>query len=187
MEWPEKMKFVKTKLPEVIVVEAEVWPDKRGHFFEAFHAQKFQGSGIPTNFVQDNFSRSVKGTLRGMHTQVKHPQGKLIRAIQGQIFDVAVDVRKSSPRFGQWVGAILSGDNLKALYIPPGFLHGFCVLSDSADVEYKCTDFYDPADEIGIRWDDPQLKIQWPISDPLLSPKDQNNRTLLEVKNKLPD
>ncbi len=181
------MKFIETDLPGVVVVEPQVWKDNRGHFFEAVHAQKFKGTKIPSNFVQDNISRSSQGVLRGLHTQVSRPQGKLIRAITGEIFDVAVDVRKDSANFGKWVGVILSGENFKSLYVPPGFLHGFCVLSQTADVEYKCTDFYDPSDELGIRWDDPELKIDWPVKRPVLSAKDATLPVLSEARTHFPE
>lgn len=181
------MKFIETDLPGVMVLEPQVWKDHRGHFFEAVHGQKFKGTKVPPNFVQDNFSRSLKGVLRGMHTQVNRPQGKLVRAITGEIFDVVVDVRRDSATFGKWTGVILSGENFKSLYVPPGFLHGFCVLSETADVEYKCTDFYDPSDEMGICWNDPDLKINWPINNPVLSVKDAQLPTLAKMNYRLPE
>lgn len=181
------MKFEPTALPEVIAVEPDVHRDDRGFFFEVYHGRKYAGGGIEVSFVQDNQSRSARGTLRGLHGQRRRPQGKLVRVISGEIFDVAVDARRGSPRFAQWVGVALSGDNFKQLYVPPGFLHGFCVLSETADVEYKCTDFYDREDEIGVRWDDPQIAIQWPIEAPLLSSKDEAAPLLSEIAGILPE
>ena len=174
------MKFLETELSGVLIVEPDVFRDARGFFLETFHASRYRDGGIPYDFVQDNHSKSVRGTLRGLHAQRRRPQGKLVRAAQGEIFDVAVDIRPGSATFGQWVGASLSGENFRQMFIPPGFAHGFCVLSGSAEVEYKCTDFYDRADEIGVRWD--SAGIEWPIQDPLLSPKDAALPTLLEIR-----
>lgn len=159
------MKFTETQLPGVILVEPDVHRDARGFFLETFHAAKYRDGGIPWTFVQDNHSRSQRGTLRGLHGQRKRPQGKLVRAVRGEIFDVAVDLRS-----GKWVGARLSDENFQQLFVPPGLLHGFCVLSEIAEVEYKCTDLYDPADEIGALWN--SAGIEWPLADPLLSKKD---------------
>ena len=181
------MEFTPTAIPEVIVVEPDVHRDARGFFFEVYHGRKYADRGIDVTFVQDNQSRSGRGTLRGLHGQRQHPQGKLVRVIEGEVFDVAVDVRKGSPHFGQWVGVMLSGENFKQLYVPPGFLHGFCVLSETADFEYKCTDFYDGNDEIGVRWDDPEIGVRWPIDDPLISEKDASAPLLSEVGHLLPD
>ena len=167
------MRFRPTELPDVILVEPDVHRDQRGFFLETFHARKYAEGGVPGPFVQDNHSRSVQGTLRGLHAQREHPQGKLVRAVEGEMFDVAVDIRPSSPTFGRWVGVRLSGENFRQLYIPPGFAHGFCVLSEVVHVEYKCTDFYRPEDEIGIAWDDPEIGITWPLSDPVISAKDR--------------
>ena len=175
------MQSTKTALPEVILVEPKVHGDHRGFFLETYHRSRYIEAGIPLDFVQDNHSRSKRGTLRGLHAQLKQPQGKLVRCIEGEIFDVAVDVRRGSPRYGQWVGEILSEENFRQLYVPPGFLHGFCVLSESAQVEYKCTDFYAPEDEISVLWNYPALGIQWPIDEPLLSARDENARPLEEV------
>ena len=177
------MKFLETELPGVLIVEPDVFRDARGFFLETFHASRYRDGGIPYDFVQDNHSKSVRGTLRGLHAQRRRPQGKLVRAAQGEIFDVAVDIRPGSATFGHWVGASLSGENFRQMFIPPGFAHGFCVLSGSAEVEYKCTDFYDRADEIGVRWD--SAGIEWPIQDPLLSPKDAALPTLLEIREAL--
>jgi len=177
------LKFLETELPGVLIVEPDVFRDARGFFLETFHASRYRDGGIPYDFVQDNHSKSIRGTLRGLHAQRRRPQGKLVRAAQGEIFDVAVDIRPSSATFGKWVGASLSGENFRQMFIPPGFAHGFCVLSGSAEVEYKCTDFYDRADEIGVRWD--SAGIEWPIQDPLLSPKDAALPTLLEIREAL--
>jgi len=177
------LKFLETDLPGVLIVEPAVFRDPRGFFLETFHAARYREGGIPYDFVQDNHSKSVRGTLRGLHAQRRRPQGKLVRAAQGEIFDVAVDIRPGSATFGKWVGARLSGESFRQMFIPPGFAHGFCVLSATAEVEYKCTDFYDRADEIGARWD--SVGIEWPIQDPLLSPKDAALPTLLELRKAL--
>ena len=167
------MRFRPTELPDVILVEPDVHRDQRGFFLETYHARKYAEGGVPGPFVQDNHSRSVQGTLRGLHAQREHPQGKLVRAVEGEMFDVAVDIRPASPTFGRWVGVRLSGENFRQLYIPPGFAHGFCVLSEVVHVEYKCTDFYRPEDEIGIAWDDPEIGITWPLGEPVISAKDR--------------
>ncbi len=167
------MKFVPTDLPGVMIIEPVVFRDDRGFFFENYHKKRFVEAGITLPFVQDNISRSTKGTLRGLHLQLRQPQGKLIRAIAGEIFDVAVDVRVGSPTFKKWVSVRLSADNFKMIYVPPGFAHGFYTLSDVADVGYKCTDFYDGPGEGGIAWNDPEIGIDWPNMSPLLSAKDQ--------------
>lgn len=172
------MKFQPTALPDVILVEPAVFRDDRGFFLETYHQKKYADGGIPDLFVQDNHSYSTRGTLRGLHAQLRQPQGKLVRAVQGEIFDVAVDIRPDSPTFGRWVGEILSGDNYRQLWVPPGFAHGFCVLSETAHVQYKCTDFYVRDDEIGIVWNDPGIGIDWPVAEPLLSPKDRDAPTL---------
>jgi dTDP-4-dehydrorhamnose 3,5-epimerase len=161
-----------TTLPEVIIIEPDLFRDHRGYFMETYHQEKFLGAGIDVRFVQDNQSRSSRGTLRGLHYQIKRPQGKLVRAIRGEIYDVCVDIRRSSPRFGKWFGISLNDENKRALYVPPNFAHGFCVLSDTAEFSYKCTDFYFPDYERAIRWNDPDLAIDWPIQDPVLSEKD---------------
>ena len=149
------MKVRATELPEVLIVEPEVFEDERGFFLETYHARKYAEAGIPAVFVQDNHSRSRRCTLRGLHAQGRHPQGKLVRVTQGEIFDVAVDIRPRSATFGRWVGMRLSAQSFRQAYIPPGFAHGFCVLSERAEVVYKCTEFHDPSDEIGIVWNDP--------------------------------
>ena len=177
------MKFLTTGLPGVLIVEPDVFRDDRGFFLETFHAEKYRAGGIDCAFVQDNQSRSVRGTRRGLHAQRRRPQAKLVRAVSGAIFDVAVDVRPGSPTFGQWVGAHLTGESFRQLFVPPGFAHGFCVLSEIADVEYKCSEPYDRADEIGARWD--SAGIDWPLKDPLLSPRDAALPTLLELRRML--
>ena len=151
-------------------MEPDVFRDARGFFLETFHARKYRAGGIAFDFVQDNHSRSQRGTLRGLHAQRARPQGKLVRAVQGEIFDVAVDLRPGAKTFGKWTAATLSGENFRQLFVPPGFAHGFCVLSETAEVEYKCTDFYDPADEVGVLWS--SVGIDWPLQEPLLSAKD---------------
>ena len=180
------MKFLPTELPEVIVIEPDVFRDDRGFFLETYHAQKYADAGIPGPFVQDNQSRSVRGTLRGMHAQDRRPQGKLIRVLQGEIFDVAVDIRRGSPTFRRWMSVILSADNFRQCYVPPGFAHGFVVTSDHAEVEYKCTDLYDPGGELRILWNDPEIGIRWPISQPLVSPTDAAGQRLADVAERLP-
>ena len=180
------MRFIETALPGVILIEPDVYRDPRGFFLESYHQGKYSEAGIPGPFVQDNHSHSGQGTLRGLHAQRKRPQGKLVRAVRGEMFDVAVDLRRGSPSFGKWVGFALSGENFHQLYIPPGFAHGFCVLSDRVDVEYKCTDFYNAADEITIAWNDPDLGIDWPLKNPTLSAKDGAAPRLAEVMDRLP-
>ena len=171
------MKITTTCIPDVKILEPRVFEDERGFFYESYNQKVFDDAvGYPVTFVQDNHSRSIKGTLRGLHYQLPpHPQGKLVRVTVGEVFDVAVDIRKGSPTFGQWVGEPLSADNRRQLWIPPGFAHGFLVTSDIAEFQYKCTDFYAPDCEGSIRWNDSRLGIQWPTGDdPLVSPKDQN-------------
>lgn len=168
------MKFSSTRLKEVLLIETDAFRDDRGFFLEFYHEKRFRDAGIHTKFVQDNHSRSIQGTLRGLHGQLRYAQNKLVRVIAGEIFDVAVDARPGSPTFGKWVGEILSAENQRSLYIPAGFLHGFCVMSSAAEVEYKCSEFYAPGDEVGVRWNDPDLAIDWPIREPLLSVKDRS-------------
>ncbi|MEH2183449.1 dTDP-4-dehydrorhamnose 3,5-epimerase [Nostoc sp.] len=174
------MSIVNTKIPEVIQLEPQVFADDRGFFFEAYNDRKFvQETGIVTNFVQDNHSCSKQDVLRGLHYQIHQPQGKLVRAIVGTIFDVAVDIRKSSTTFGKWVGYELSAENKRLLWIPPGFAHGFLVLSEIAEVLYKTTDYYAPQSDRTILWNDPDLAIDWPLSaPPILSAKDQAGKSL---------
>ncbi len=174
------MKFIQTGLPGVILVEPDVHRDARGFFLETFHAARYREGGIAHDFVQDNQSRSQRGTLRGLHAQRQRPQGKLVRAVRGEIFDVAVDLRPGSSSFGKHVAARLSEENFHQLFVPPGFAHGFCVLSEVAEVEYKCTALYDRADEIGVRWD--TAGIAWPVRQPLLSPKDAALPSLDEMR-----
>lgn len=171
----------KTRLAGLLVIEPKVFCDSRGLFWETYHARRYAEAGITGAFVQDNASHSVKGTLRGLHYQLKRPQGKLVWVVRGEVFDVAVDIRKGSPTFGKWYGERLSGEEPKQLYIPPGFAHGFCVLSESADFIYKCTNLYAPDDERGILWSDPDVGIVWPVSEPMLSPKDQGFSRLRDV------
>lgn len=170
------MKATPQSIPEVILFEPKVFGDDRGFFFESFNHARFEEAvGRPVRFVQDNHSKSTKGVLRGLHYQVQQAQGKLVRVVQGEVFDVAVDIRRSSPTFGKWVGAHLTAENKHQLWVPEGFAHGFVVLSDSAEFLYKTTDYYAPAHERSILWNDPDLGIQWPISsDPTLSSKDSN-------------
>jgi dTDP-4-dehydrorhamnose 3,5-epimerase len=169
------MKFIPTEIPDVIIVEPDVFGDHRGFFMEAWHAEKFAEEGIAAQFVQDNQSRSSKGILRGLHYQIKQPQGKLVRVLSGEIFDVAVDLRRNSPTFGKWFGMYLNDTSKQMLWVPPGFAHGFYVVSEQADFFYKCTDFYAREHERAIRWDDPDLSIDWPLTGkekPVLAPKD---------------
>ncbi|HTM04520.1 MAG TPA: dTDP-4-dehydrorhamnose 3,5-epimerase [Vicinamibacterales bacterium] len=178
------LRFSETDLPGVILIEPQVFRDARGFFLETFHAGKYAAAGIPTKFLQDNQSSSVKNTLRGLHLQWRKPQGKLVRVVRGEVWDVAVDLRRDLPTFGRWTAVMLSANNFHQLYIPPGCAHGFCVLSNVAEVEYKCTEFYDPADEVGIAYDDPELAIPWPVQAPLLSVRDQHHPTLRELLEK---
>ncbi|MDR1989142.1 MAG: dTDP-4-dehydrorhamnose 3,5-epimerase [Acidobacteriaceae bacterium] len=181
------MRIVPTELPGVILIEPVVHRDARGFFLESYHLERYRAAGIAGPFVQDNRSHSVRGTIRGLHLQVgQHAQGKLVRIVQGEIFDVAVDVRRGSPTFGRWVGMALGADSFCQCYIPPGFAHGFAVLSDTAEVEYKCTAPYDPASEIGIAWNDPALAIAWPIDTPILSARDEHHPPLTALSDRLP-
>jgi dTDP-4-dehydrorhamnose 3,5-epimerase len=169
------MQLEPTRLPEVVLIKPRVFGDERGFFFETWHQQRFAAAGIAAHFVQDNHSHSLRHTLRGLHFQIEQPQGKLVRVSRGEVFDVAVDIRRSSPRFGQWVGVLLSDSNHHMLWVPPGFAHGYLALSDEIDFLYKCTDFYAPQHERAIRWDDAQIGVQWPLpagSAPTLSAKD---------------
>jgi len=178
------MQVINTAIPDVLIFEPKVFGDDRGFFLESYNAQKFfQATGL-TNvvFVQDNHSRSAKHVLRGLHYQIEQPQGKLVRVAQGEVYDVAVDIRRNSSTFGQWVGTHLSGDNKRQMWIPSGFAHGFLVLSEYADFLYKTTDFYAPQHECCIKWDDPTLGIDWPLSEaPLLSDKDMAGKSLLDA------
>ena len=174
------MQVTRTHLPEVLLIEPKIFGDVRGFFFESFNRRLFENiAGVAVDFVQDNHSKSAKGVLRGLHYQIQHPQGKLVRVARGRVFDVAVDIRKSSPNFGHWVGMELSEDNCRQMWIPTGFAHGFLVLSESADVLYKTTDYWHPEDECCIRWDDPTVHIDWPLDmPPVLSAKDTAGKTI---------
>jgi dTDP-4-dehydrorhamnose 3,5-epimerase len=180
------MRVVHTALPGVVLIEPVVHRDGRGFFVETYHAERYCAAGIDLPFVQDNHSKSRYGTVRGLHIQVRRPQGKLLRVLEGAIYDVAVDVRRGSPTFGQWVAVTLTAETFLQYYVPPGFAHGFCVTSEVAQIEYKCTDIYDPTAEIGIAWNDPTLNIPWPIAEPFLSPRDQTNPTLAAAADRLP-
>jgi dTDP-4-dehydrorhamnose 3,5-epimerase len=175
------MKLLPTDHPELLLIEPDVHRDARGFFLETYHARRYAELGIPGVFVQDNHSRSGRAVLRGLHYQLDHPQGKLVRVASGRIFDVAVDIRRGSPYFGHCTGVELSGENQLQLYIPPGFAHGFCVLSEQVDFLYKCTDYYAPGDEYGIAWNDPALAIDWPAMDYRLSDKDRSYPVLAEA------
>ena len=178
------MRFVPTALPEVVLIEPQVHGDERGFFMETWHRERFARAGIACDFVQDNHSRSVRGTLRGLHFQLERVQGKLARVTAGEVFDVAVDVRRSSPTFGRWVGTRLSAANRHSLWLPPGFAHGFLVLSEFADFVYKCTDYYDPVSERAVLWNDPAIGIEWPLETgaaPIISTKDAAARPLARV------
>lgn len=161
-----------TTLKDCVLIEPRVFQDDRGFFLETYNANRYRDAGVPLAFVQDNHSRSKLHTLRGLHYQIDRPQGKLVWAIRGEIFDVAVDLRRSSPSFGQWYSVVLSAENRRQLYVPPGFAHGFCALSEGTEIIYKCTDLYSPGGERTIAWNDPTLAIDWPVESPLLSPKD---------------
>jgi len=180
------MRVIETPLSELILIEPDLYRDHRGVFWEAFHKERYQKAGIRGPFVQDNFSWSVRHTLRGLHYQLRRPQGKLVTVVKGAVYDVAVDIRQGSPTFGQWYGVELSDQNMRQLYIPPGFAHGFCVLTETAGFFYKCTDVYRPADERGILWNDPTLNIPWPTDDPLLSPKDHAYKSFAAMQGELP-
>ena len=180
------MRFTPTDLPEVVVIDPDVHRDGRGFLIETYRTDAYGAGGITAVFVQDNHSRSVQGTVRGLHLQVRKPQAKLIRVVEGEIFDVAVDVRRGSPTFGRWVGVRLSAENVRQCYVPVGFAHGFCVLTPVAQVEYKATDVYDPEGEVGIAWNDPALAIEWPVTDAILSERDRHHPTLAEVSSRLP-
>ncbi|MFQ5356734.1 MAG: dTDP-4-dehydrorhamnose 3,5-epimerase [Mariprofundaceae bacterium] len=182
------MKVIRTTIPDVLIIKPQVFGDARGFFMETFHAERYRDAGIPGPFVQDNFSRSVRNVLRGLHYQIRNPQGKLVQVLKGKVYDIAVDIRSGSPHFGRWVGVELSDENNTQFYVPPGFAHGFCVLSDTVDFAYKCTDYYDPEDEAGVCWNDPDIGIDWPLDNPVLSSKDKIYPALKDVSSaKLPD
>lgn len=180
------MKFTPTEIPDVVLIEPDVFADPRGFFLETYHAGRYRAAGIGLPFVQDNHSySSVRGTLRGLHAQLHHAQGKLVCALLGEIWDVAVDLRPGSPTFKRWVARSLSGENHHQLYVPPGFVHGFCVTSESAHVWYKCTEIYRPEDEIAVAWNEPELAIPWPVAEPLLNAKDRAAPRLAEILDRL--
>ena len=175
------MKFTPLEIPDVILVEPDVFGDARGFFTETYHAGKYTAGGVGGPFVQDNFSLSRRGVLRGLHFQRRNPQGKLVFVARGEVFDVAVDVRRSSPTFGKWVGRMLNDQNHHQMWIPPGFAHGFCVMSDEVEFLYKCTELYDPSSDGGIAWNDPDIGVVWPLAEPALSAKDLKLPRLREV------
>lgn len=180
-----KIEVIKTKIKDLLVIVPSVFGDDRGYFMESYNAEEFIKAGINTNFVQDNESKSKKGVLRGLHFQTNNPQGKLVRVISGEVFDVAVDLRKGSPTYGKWDGVYLSGENKKMFYIPPGFAHGFLVTSEEAIFTYKCTTLYDPISDSGIAYNDPEIGIEWPlhrVAELLLSEKDKNQKSLKDMK-----
>ena len=179
------MKVTETVIPDVLIIEPDVHEDSRGFFLETYHQRRYAENGMGWVFVQDNFAHSRKNVLRGLHYQLKHGQGKLVCVTRGEIFDVSVDIRRGSPTFGQWAGFRLSHQNMRQIFLPPGVAHGYSVLSDHADVLYKCTDFYAPDDEYGIFWADPRIGIDWPVEKPVLSPKDQAYPVLTRVPEKL--
>lgn len=182
-----KFNFIKTSIEGVYVIEPTVFGDHRGYFMESYSKRDFEEAGLTMNFVQDNESKSKKGVLRGLHFQTKHTQGKLVRVVEGEVFDVAIDLREGSPTFGKWEGVTLTAENKKQFYIPEGFAHGFLVLSETATFQYKCTDYYAPEYDGGILWNDPDIGIEWPlegIEEVLLSDKDQKQQTLKEFMSK---
>jgi len=180
------VKVVPTDLPGVVIVEPTVYRDARGFFRESYNAKHFAASGLPVAFLQDNHSRSTSRVLRGLHYQLHHPQGKLVSCVHGEIFDVAVDIRLGSPTWGRWTGVTLRGEEPRSLWIPPGFAHGFCVLSESADVVYKCTELFRPEDERGVLWSDATIGVRWPVAEPLLSSKDERLAPLTADRGDLP-
>ena len=181
------LRFVETAIPGVVIIEPAVYRDDRGFFLETFQIEKYRAGGIDAAFVQDNHSYSKHGTLRGLHAQNPNPQGKLLRVIEGEVFDAVVDARRGSPAYGRHVTAVLSAENFRQIYVPPGLLHGFVVTSDVAQVEYKCTAFYRPDAEFSVAWNDPDLTIPWPIADPILSTKDAGAPRLRDVQDRLLD
>ncbi|MBN2366208.1 MAG: dTDP-4-dehydrorhamnose 3,5-epimerase [Calditrichaeota bacterium] len=171
-----------SEIPEILIIEPTIFEDRRGFFFESYNEREYRKHGIHVTFVQDNHSRSIKNTIRGLHYQKNPGQEKLVRTVVGEVFDVAVDIRFNSPTFGKWVGIYLSAENKKQVFIPRGFAHGFCVVSDIAEFEYKCSDYYSPADERGILWNDPDLAINWPVNDPIISKKDRINQPFKSIE-----
>lgn len=181
------MKVKKTNIEGVIIIEPEVFGDERGFFYETYQKKRYADIGLNVEFVQDNRSKSTIGVLRGLHFQKQNPQGKLVTVTQGSVYDVAVDLRPKSPTFGHYEAIILSAENKLQFYVPEGFAHGFCVLSETAEFEYKCTHYYDPADESGLLWNDPEINIPWPVSTPILSDKDKEQPLLSDVKHLIMD
>lgn len=179
------MKIIKTKLQDCLIIKPKVFGDDRGFFLEGYREDRYFDAGIKERFVQDNRSRSSQNVLRGLHFQKTKPQGKLVTVTDGEVFDVAVDLRPESDTFGQYEAVILTGENKLQFYVPPGFAHGFCVLSESADFQYKCTDYYDPSDESGLLWNDPVINIKWPVINPLLSEKDKSQPLLSDIEDKI--
>ena len=175
------MNVIRCDLPGLLIIEPKVFGDPRGFFLETWNQRRYHDVGLDVDFVQDNLSSSRRGILRGLHLQNPNPQGKLLQVLQGEVFDVAVDLRRGSPTFKKWHGLILSDQNKRQFYVPPGFAHGFAVLSETALFHYKCTTFYSPADELSIRWDDPEIGVEWPIKDPLLSERDAKGKTVQEI------
>ena len=175
------MRRIETSLPGVYLIEPTVHQDERGFFFESYHEMKFAELGIKDRFVQDNHAKSVKNTLRGLHYQITRPQAKLCRVIDGEVLDVVVDIRRGSPHFGKWASGVLSAENKRQMYVPPGFAHGYVVLSDSAEFLYKCNDFYFPEYERGVAWNDPEIGVSWGVQDPILSARDRKSPRLSEI------
>lgn len=175
------MKFIESSLPGCVVIEPQVFGDPRGFFYESYNQAKYKAYGIDRAFLQSNVSRSARGVLRGLHYQWPHPQGKLVSVLEGEVYDVAVDIRRNSPTFGQWAGVMLTAENHRHFWIPEGFAHGFCVVSEYATFSYQCTDLYDATADGSVRWDDPAIGVDWPISDPLLSEKDAKAPLLSDV------
>jgi len=175
------MEVINLEIPEVKLIKPRVFPDDRGFFLQTYHEKVYREAGIDVTFVQDNWSHSTKGVLRGLHYQLEHAQEKLVSVIRGEVFDVAVDIRGGSPTFGHWTGTVLSAENHHQLFVPKGFAHGFCVLSDEVDFFYKCSDFYTLGDEHGIRWDDPEIGIDWPMDNAILADKDRTAPLLKEI------
>ena len=180
------MKVTRTKFDGVLLIEPDVFRDERGFFLETYQRRKYRELGIDHDFVQDNHSRSARGAIRGIHAQIAHPQAKLVRVLLGEILDVVVDIRRGSPSFARWISFSLSASNFLQCYVPPGFAHAFCVVSEFAEVEYKCTEFYDPSDELRIIWNDPTIGVKWPVAEPILSSGDQAARRLDELIDLLP-
>ena len=180
------MKFTPTRLTNVIVVEPDLFQDERGFFLETFSRDKYARGGITGEFLQDNQSRSTRNTIRGLHAQRQHPQGKLVRVVTGSIIDIVVDIRRGSPSYLKWIAVELSAANFRQIYVPPGFAHGICITSEFADIEYKCTDYYDPSDELRIAWNDPSIGVEWPVEAPLLSPRDCEAATIADQIELLP-